>query len=97
MGAGAGLPGGQILAGLSGDKALEAVPVDVGERELGAGVRALAADDQTGPLRPAVQRDMAGQLGHPRALARLVVTVDRGPPRRLGQGEDPSRTRASMG
>ena len=88
MGAVAGLQGGRIVIGLIGDEALKAVPVDVGERELGARVRALAADDQARPLRPGVQRDVAGQLGHPGALARVPVGVDRQQPRHLGRGED---------
>jgi hypothetical protein len=39
VGAVAGLQGSQIMVVLVGDKALKAVPVDVGERELGAGMR----------------------------------------------------------
>jgi hypothetical protein len=83
-----GLQGGQIGALLVGDEALKAVPVDVGERQLRSRVRALAADDQSRALGPRVERDTAGQLGDPRALAQLAVAVDRGPPRRFGQRED---------
>ena len=43
---------GDVLVGLVGDEALEAVPVEVGEGQLRAGVRALAPADQPGALRP---------------------------------------------
>lgn len=48
-------------------------------------MRALAADDQAGALRPGVERELIGEFGHPGALARLPVAVDRRPPRPLGQ------------
>jgi len=60
VGAVAGLQHGQIAVFLVGDKALEAVPVDVGEAQLGAGMRALAADEQARALRPRVEADVAG-------------------------------------
>src|SRR5450759_1984539 len=64
------------------------VPVQVGEGELCAGVRALAATDQPGPLRPGRQVDQAGELRDPCALAWLTVLVDRWRPGALSQGED---------
>ena len=66
---------GDVRAVLVGDEALEAMPVEVGEGELRAGMRTLAPADQPGSLRPAVEVDLAGQLGHPRAVARLAVGV----------------------
>ena len=97
VGAVAGLQGGQIVIGLIGDEALEAVPVDVGERELGAGVRALATDDQARALRPGVERDVAGQLGHPGALARAAPSaLIAGRHAASGRARIASRTRASM-
>jgi hypothetical protein len=44
-------------------------------------MRTLAADDQARRLRPGVEREVVGQLGHLRTVARLVVAVDRRPPR----------------
>jgi hypothetical protein len=60
----------------------------VPSRRLGAAMRTFAADDQARPLRPGVEREVVGQLGHPRTVARLVVAVDRRPPRGFGQGQD---------
>jgi len=69
----AGLQGGEIVAVLVGDQALEAVSVDVGERQLRAGVRALAADDQSRARRP-TRRARGGRSARlprrPRAAAR---------------------------
>jgi site-specific DNA recombinase len=59
---------GDVGLGLVGDKDLEAVPVEVGERQLGAGVGVLAAADRTGARRPGVQVDPAGQLHDLRAI-----------------------------
>lgn len=59
---------------------MEAVPVEVSERELRAGVRALAPADQPGPIRPVGEVDLASQFGHPRAVARLAALADRRPP-----------------
>ncbi len=64
----AGFPGG---GGKSGD----AVTVDVGEPQLGAGARAFAAGDHPHALRPRRQVEQAGQLGEPRAAADLAVAV----------------------
>ena len=44
---------GDVLVGLVGDEALEAMTVQVGEGQLRAGVRALAPTDQPGSLGPA--------------------------------------------
>src|SRR5260370_945364 len=74
------LEGGDVLAVLVGDEALEAVPVDVGEGELRAGVGTLAPADQPGSLRPTLEVDLAGQLGNPGAVTRLAIGVDRGLP-----------------
>jgi hypothetical protein len=46
---------GDLLIALVGEDRLEAVAVVIGEAQLRAGVRALAADDQPGSLRPAGQ------------------------------------------
>jgi hypothetical protein len=69
--------GRQVQLRLVGDEALEAVPVLVAEGELGARVRALAAAAQSGALGPRAEADAAGQLGHPGALARFAVGVER--------------------
>ena len=79
----ADLERGDVLVVLVGDKALEPVSVQIGERELGTGVRALASADQAGAVRPLGEVDRAGQLAHPRPVALLAVTVDRRPPRRF--------------
>ena len=49
--------------------------VDVGERELGAGVGSFAADDDSGPGRPVVQVEQVGEFGDPGAAAGLPVGV----------------------
>src|SRR5581483_11716564 len=51
---------GDVGGGEVGDEDLEAVPVDVGEGELGAGVGVLPADDGPGPSRPARQVQQVG-------------------------------------
>src|ERR1700677_2008954 len=79
---------GDIGVGLIGDEALEAMTVEVGEGELRAGVWALAAADQPGALRPAVQVHQARELRHPCPVAWLAVLVDRWCPSVLGKGED---------
>ena len=53
---------GDVGLGLVGQDRLEAVPVVVGERELRAGVRALAADDHARPGRPGGQVEVFGDL-----------------------------------
>src|SRR4051812_19706819 len=58
----------QVRAGLVGDEALKAVPVEVAKRQLGAGMGTLAAADQSRARRPRVEADVAGQLAHPGAV-----------------------------
>ena len=53
---------GDVLVGLVGQDRLEALAVMVGERELRAGVRALAPDDQPDPVAPGGQIDGVGDL-----------------------------------
>ena len=53
---------GDVGVGLVGEDRLEAVTVVVGERQLRAGVRALAADDHPRALRPGGQVDVVGDL-----------------------------------
>ena len=84
----AGFQRRDVGAVLVGDEALEAMAVEVGEGELRAGVWALAPADQPRALRPAFEVDVVGQLGDPRAVSRLPVSVDRSRPCLLPQGED---------
>jgi hypothetical protein len=74
------------------EKASETVAVDVGEAELGAGMGALAADDQARPLGPARKLDGAGQLRHPGALALRSLGVDRLPQAKSGSARILPRT-----
>jgi hypothetical protein len=74
-----------VGVGLVGDEALEAMPVQIGERELRAGMRTLATADQPRPIRPIGKVDLAGQLGRPRPVTRLAVLAYRRPPRRFIQ------------
>src|ERR1035437_8778416 len=69
-----------VRVGLVGEDRLEAVAVMVGERQLRAGVRTLAPDDQPGPLRPAGQIDRVGDLTDLAVLARRAVLVKRWDP-----------------
>ena len=56
------------------------MPADVGEPQLRAGMRAFLADDDPHSPRPRGQVQQAGQLGDPRTVADLPVTVvSRGP------------------
>ena len=71
------LQDGDVVAVLVGDKARVPVAVLVEDRELRAGVRALAAADQPGALRPRGQIDPVGELGDPGAVTILAGTVDR--------------------
>ena len=65
-----------------GDEHLEAVPVDVGEGELCAGVGFFAADDHPGAVGPARQVDQVGDLGDLGVVAFVgAVGGDRRPPR----------------
>lgn len=50
------------LAGLVGEDCLEAMPVDVGEVQLRAGVRAFAADEHPRTRRPRRQVQQVGDL-----------------------------------
>ena len=54
---------GDVGVGEVGDAHLVAVPVGVGEGQLGAGVGILAASDHAGALGPARQVDQVGDLG----------------------------------
>ena len=76
---------GELAALGAGGEAGEAVAVDVGEPQLRAGVRAFLADDDPHALRPGGQVQHAGELGDPRAVADLPVTVIGGGP---GPGGD---------
>ena len=74
-------PAGGGVGGERGDPP----PVGVGDPQLRAGVRALLADDDPHPGRPAGQVEQAGQLGDHRALADLSRRRRRRRrPRRLG-------------
>ena len=64
------------------------MPVDVGERQLRTGVRALAPTDQPGCGGPGPEVNVRGQLGDPGALALPAVLVERGLPRLLVEGQD---------
>ena len=75
----------------------EAVAVVVGEGQLRAGVRALAAHDHARALGPAGEVEAVGDLGDPGAVARLAVLADRRPPRRFGQPEDRLAHRSRSG
>jgi hypothetical protein len=60
---------GDVGRWLIGEDDLEAMALVVGERELGAGVGALAADDQPAPGRPGREIHPVGELGHRPVLA----------------------------
>jgi hypothetical protein len=75
---------GELAACGAGGEAGEPVPVDVGEPQLRAGVRALLADDDPHAIRPAIQVQQAGQLGDPRAGPDEAVSV-------VGRGPRPGR------
>src|SRR5438270_339292 len=81
-------PEGDVGAGQVGDEDLEAVTVDVGEGELGAGVGFFSAGDGPGPWGPAAEIDEVGDLGHLRALAQIrAIGGDRRDPPLLGDGQ----------
>ena len=71
-----------------GEEDLEAVPIVVGEAQLGAGVGVLSSAEHAGTVRPGVQVDPAGQLAHLGAMAEVAVGVDCWGPGRLGLGQD---------
>ena len=58
-----------------GDECGDPVPVEVGDRQLRAGVRTFAADDQPHPGRPAGEVECPGHLGDPGTGADLAVGV----------------------
>ena len=84
----AALEHGDVLVGLVGQDRLEAVAVVVGEAQLRARVRALAAHDQPRSLWPGGQLDAVGDLGHLAVLALRAVLVERRNPSILGDFED---------
>ena len=79
---------GDVTVGLVGHKHLEAVPVGVGEAQLGAGMGVLPAADRPGARRPSVQVHPAGQLAGLGAVANLAVGLQRRCPGMLGLGQD---------
>ena len=79
---------GDVLVGLVGEDRLEAVAVMVGERELRAGVRALAPDDQSDPVAPGGQIDGVGDLRDLTVVAHGAVLVQRRNPGVLEDLED---------
>ena len=87
----------ELFAGLVGDEALEAVPVEVGEAKLRAGVGTLLPDDQACPFRPRGEINAAGQLRDPGAAARVAFPVDGALPRPLGSATAACPTRSSTG
>ena len=60
-----------------GEKPGDPVPVGIGEPQLRAGMRALLAQDQSGPGRPFRQVHQIGGLGHPGAVADAAVGLHR--------------------
>ncbi len=77
-----------LLVGLVGEDRLEAVAVVVGEAQLRAGVRALAADDQPRARGPGAQLDAVGDLGDLAVVALAAVLRERRNPRIGGNLED---------
>ncbi len=80
------------VTGQIGQGGQEAVTVVIGEAQLRAGMRALATDDDAGPLGPATERQAVTDLGHPGALAPPAVLADGRAPRRFGRPRMASRT-----
>ena len=68
--------------GVGGERG-EPVAVGVGEPQLGAGVWSFGADDDPHPGRPPGQVQQPGQFGDPGTVARCLVGVVGGGPRRL--------------
>ena len=75
-----------VLVGDEGGVAIAGRAVE--DRELGAGMGPLAADDQAGALGPSGEVDAVGQLCDLGALALGAVAVDRLSPGRLRQAPD---------
>jgi hypothetical protein len=63
-----------------GEEGGEPVPVDIGEGQLGAGVGAFAADDDSGTGGPGGEVEQVGDFGDPGAVAWLAVGVVGSPP-----------------
>jgi len=78
------LQDGDVRVGLVGQDRLEAVPVMVGERQLGAGVWTFAAVDHPRSRRPGAEIDVSGELDDLPVLALGAVLI---------QGRDPSAIR----
>jgi hypothetical protein len=87
-GAVAALDRGDVSVGLVGEDRLEAMPVVVGEAQLGTGVRTLAAHDHPRIRRPAGQVEGIGDLGDLPVGALGAVLIERCNPGILGQIED---------
>gem|GEM_PF-4537583 len=77
---------GVVLVGAEGGVAVAGLAVE--DRELGAGMGSLAADDQPCALGPAGEVELVGQLCALGALAHVAVAIDRAPPARFGQLRD---------
>jgi hypothetical protein len=57
------------------DERGDPVPVDIGESHLLPGMRPFGPDDDPHPLRPARQREEVRDVGHPRSVPDLPVTL----------------------
>ena len=85
----AALDDGDVLVGLVGEDRLEAVAVVVGERQLRAGVRALAAHDQPASPRGQADRSTLSVISATSPFSRSrAVLVERRNPGILGDLED---------
>jgi hypothetical protein len=90
------LQGGDVGVFLVGDEGGVAVAgLAVEDRQLGAGMWTLAADDQPRALEPAREVDVVAELCDLGALAFGAIAVDRALPCRSGSAPIASRTRAS--
>ena len=79
---------GNVLAVLVGEKTRVSIAVLVEDRELRAGVWALAPADQPRPLSPSRQVQVLCQLGDPGAVTPGTIGIDRLCPRGLWEPED---------
>lgn len=66
-----------VLAGVVGGEAGDAVAVDIGQGQLGAGVGAFLAGDDPHPGWPVAQVQRRGDVGDPRTVAGAAVSIDR--------------------
>src|SRR5271167_3173819 len=66
---------GELASSGVGRERGDPVPVGVGDLQLRAGVRAFLAHDYPHPRRPGLEIQQAGDVGDPRTLAELAVTV----------------------